>query len=357
MTVTTPSIRRGSRSAISPVLRFAEQLWVDFVNLLKPMNYQGDLSAFLYLTPLSERQGRHVLPFAMSETQSSPAKSTLLQLSSSDAYQRWRLLKDRLVAHAVVVGGLGIIFAIVLIFFYLLYVVFPLLLPAHAEAVSQYDAPEPALGGTVFLSMEEQNEVGVRFTDAGKAIFFAVADGRVIKTDDLPVPAAFRWSAMPMAAWTRGDRLWFVRWPRWWSSRLQAVLSGGKRLITPSALSYPMGAEPIVDGNEQALSKITVKGGRRSKQFSKPRTTACCWCRSVKESMFDDEVNWERTEAMLDMIGTMSISMLLDKELRNLYVAAAGDLAVVDISGKASPSSSTNSLCCSTACKSPAWSF
>ncbi|MDD2759542.1 MAG: phosphate ABC transporter permease, partial [Methylomonas sp.] len=79
----------------------------------------------------------------MSETQSSPRKATLLQLSSTDAYQRWRLLKDKIVAQAVVFGGLSIIFAVVLIFFYLLYVVFPLLLPSHAEAVSHYDAPEP----------------------------------------------------------------------------------------------------------------------------------------------------------------------------------------------------------------------
>src|SRR5574343_365912 len=124
----------------------------------------------------------------MSDTQSSPDKSTLLQLSSSDAYQRWRLLKDKLVAQTVVIGGLSIIGAIVLIFFYLLYVVYPLLIASHAEAVSSYAAPEPAMGSTVFLSMEEQNEIGVRFTDAGKAIFFGVDDGHVIKVENLPVP-------------------------------------------------------------------------------------------------------------------------------------------------------------------------
>ncbi|WAR45050.1 ABC transporter permease subunit [Methylomonas rapida] len=278
----------------------------------------------------------------MSETQSSPAKSTLLQLSSSDAYQRWRLLKDRLVAHAVVVGGLGIIFAIVLIFFYLLYVVFPLLLPAHAEAVSQYDAPEPALGGTVFLSMEEQNEVGVRFTDAGKAIFFAVADGRVIKTNDLPVPAGVQVVSYAHGGVDKGVIVYGLSDGRALVVKHDYKLSypGGKRLITPS-ISYPMGAEPIViDGNGQALSKITVKVGADQSSFlaKTADNRLLLVSLSKKESMFDDEVSWERTEAMLDMIGADVDFMLLDKELRNLYVASStGDLAVVDISDKSQP--------------------
>ena len=70
--------------------------------------------------------------YSMSDTQSIPTQSTLLQTASSDSYQRWRLLKDKIVGKAVVVGGLSIIVAIVLIFFYLLYVVFPLLLSSHA---------------------------------------------------------------------------------------------------------------------------------------------------------------------------------------------------------------------------------
>jgi phosphate transport system permease protein len=64
----------------------------------------------------------------MSEVNSTQPHSSQLDMMASDRYQRWRLVKDKLVARAVVVGGLSIIGAIVLIFFYLLYVVFPLLL-------------------------------------------------------------------------------------------------------------------------------------------------------------------------------------------------------------------------------------
>jgi hypothetical protein len=37
-----------------------------------------------------------------------------------------------------------------------------------------------SLGKTVLLAMEEQNEVAVRFTDQGEAVFFAVKTGTII---------------------------------------------------------------------------------------------------------------------------------------------------------------------------------
>ena len=49
-----------------------------------------------------------------------------VSLVADNAYQKWRLVKDSLARYGVIVGGLGVIVAIVLIFFYLLYVVLPL---------------------------------------------------------------------------------------------------------------------------------------------------------------------------------------------------------------------------------------
>ena len=108
----------------------------------------------------------------MTEINSNSLKTTSLQTSA--AYQKWRLVKDKIVRHLVVTGGLAIIGAVVLIFFYLLYVVFPLFLPAQSNSVARYTVPEKALGKTLLLAMEEQKEVAVRFTDQGEAVFFAV---------------------------------------------------------------------------------------------------------------------------------------------------------------------------------------
>jgi len=278
----------------------------------------------------------------MAESQSTPVKSTLLQLSSNDAYQRWRLVKDKLVAQAVTLGGLGIIFAIVLIFFYLLYVVFPLLLSAHAESVSSYSAPAPELGKTVFLSMEEQNEIGVRFTDQGKAIFFAVADGKVNRVENLPIPESTQITSYTHGGVDKGIIAYGLSDGRVLVVKHDYKLSypDGKRLITP-AVSFPLGAEPlVVDSQGQALTKIAVKQGDKNSSFLAKTADNRLILSSLtkKESMFDDQVSLERTDAVVELPADNVDFMLLDKELRNLYLASrSGDLTVLDITTKSEP--------------------
>lgn len=278
----------------------------------------------------------------MSETPLPSAKSTLLQMSSNDAYQRWRRLKDKVVAQAVIFGGLSIIFAVVLIFFYLLYVVFPLLLPAHAESVNSYAVPEAALGSTVFLSMEEQNEVGVRFTDTGKAVFFAVADGSVIRVDALPIPEGAHITSHAHGGVDKGIIAYGLSDGRAVVVKHDYKLSypDGKRVITP-VITYPMGSEPIMlDNQGQALTKIALKvGADMSTLLAKTADKRLILVSFAKKaSIFDDEVSWERTEAILDMTNTDVDFMLIDKEQRNLYLASrAGELTVIDIVDKSGP--------------------
>ncbi|MGR8931736.1 MAG: ABC transporter permease subunit [Gammaproteobacteria bacterium] len=278
----------------------------------------------------------------MSETHSSRAKPTLLQLSSSDAHQRWRLLKDKLVANCVVAGGLGIIGAVVLIFFYLLYVVLPLLMSSHAEALNTYDVPDALLGNTVLLSMEEQNEIGVRFTDTGKAIFFAVADGKVIRVDDLAIPVDAQISAYAHGGVAKGviayglsdGRVVVVR------QEYKVTYPGGKRLITPE-IEYPLGREPIViDDSGQALRKMAISVGEESSSlFAKTADNRLIFVSlSKSKSLFDDEGGLARSEATLDMPAVDVDFMLIDKDQRNLYLSSPnGELTVVNISDKSAP--------------------
>ena len=278
----------------------------------------------------------------MPENQSSSSKSTLLQLSSSGAYQRWRLLKDKIVGHAVVFGGLSIILAIVVIFFYLLYVVFPLLLPAHAEAVNQYSAPEQALGKTVFLSMEEQNEVGVRFTDQAKAIFFNVADGATIRIDSLPVPEGVQITSYAHGGVDKGVIAYGLSDGRAFVVKHAYKLSypNDKRVITPS-IQYPLGQEPVVvDNLGQPLIKLAVKLGDKSNTlFAKTADNRLVLTNlSKKESLFDDEVSWERIDSDIDLPSENIEFVLMDKEQRNLYLASrSGELSVIDITDKSKP--------------------
>ena len=124
----------------------------------------------------------------MKEINSIEKTPSLFHHGTLSRYQRWRLIKDNVAGKGVIIGGLGVIVAIVLIFFYLLYVVFPLFESAESEFVSQYDVPEITSGKTLLLAMEEQNEIAVRFTNQGKAIFFSVATGKTILVETLAIP-------------------------------------------------------------------------------------------------------------------------------------------------------------------------
>lgn len=77
--------------------------------------------------------------------------------------------------------------AVVLIFFYLLWVVFPLFLPATANpgeptVISRWNSSEP-----VYFSLEEQREVGIRIDDTGLVEFFHVSDGELLRQTRLPL--------------------------------------------------------------------------------------------------------------------------------------------------------------------------
>jgi len=279
---------------------------------------------------MSEDYSTHQPPFS------------LLHNAANDRHQRWRLLKDKIATRCVTVGGLSIILAVVLIFFYLLYVVFPLLLPAHAQAVNQYDVPEQASGKTEFLAMEEQNELAVRFTDTGKVIFFNVADGTVIRTESLAIPDQVQIVSFAHGGFDKGVVAYGL------SNGTALVVkheykqtyANGKRTITPSLL-YPMGKDALqVDSNGQALVKIEVKlGDKNSILLAETADNRVILVNfSKKASLFDDEVSLERNEVVLEAVGSEVDYMLVDKDQRNVYLAnRQGDLTIFDIIDKQKP--------------------
>ena len=278
----------------------------------------------------------------MSEINSQTKYSSAITKTSGGVHERWRLIKDTLARYGVVIGGLGVIVAIALIFFYLLYVVYPLFISATAESVNQYELPEANLGKTVLLGVEEQNEVAVRFTDTGQVIFFEVATGKNISTQAIKIPEDAH-----IVSFAQGS-----------PNNEGAViygLSDGKavivkhqykvtypnniRKITP-ILSYPMGEEPLlVDVSGAALEKIAVKIGEDASTIVVRSSDQIRLANFEKEkSLFADEASVTRTDSVLDYSAAEVTDILIDKDERNLYLLGnAGQLALFDIVDKSTP--------------------
>ncbi len=278
----------------------------------------------------------------MSEINSQTKYSSAITKASGGVHERWRLIKDSIARYGVVIGGLGVIVAIALIFFYLLYVVFPLFVSATAQSVNQYEVPEAGLGKTVLLGVEEQNEVAVRFTDTGQVIFFEVATGTNISTQALKIPeGAHIVSFSQGSPNSEGAVIYGLSDGKAIIVKHQykVTYSDKTRKITP-VLSYPMGEEPLlVDVSGAALEEIAVRIGDNASTIVVRSADKIRLAHFEKEkTLFDDEATITRTDSVLDYSATKVTDILIDKEERNLYLlGSSGQLALFDIIDKAAP--------------------
>jgi phosphate transport system permease protein len=123
-------------------------------------------------------------------TQNSPPERIDFNTPELKRKRRIRAFKDRLTQWYVLVGGLAVLAAITLIFFYLAYVVAPLF---QGAKLTTEKALNPAwmqdAGKPLMIAIEEQNKVGLRVSDKGEALFFSIDDGAELKHVALPIPA------------------------------------------------------------------------------------------------------------------------------------------------------------------------
>jgi phosphate transport system permease protein len=102
-------------------------------------------------------------------------------------HRKKRKFKDSLAKVTIGAGGISVIAAISLIFFYLLYEVTPLFESAEADRISSYEIPAAEAGKTVFSGAEEQGEKAFRVTETGQVVFFNTVDGSIHSTEQLPI--------------------------------------------------------------------------------------------------------------------------------------------------------------------------
>jgi phosphate transport system permease protein len=261
---------------------------------------------------------------------------------ASEGLHRWRTIKDYTARYGVAVGGIGVIVAILLIFFYLLYVVFPLFLPAGIEIQSQYTSPQSGEGKSLYLALEEQNEIGARFTNTGHIIFFNTVSGAPIKSRQIAIPEQSRIVSFANADPATGVVAYGLSngQAKLLKHHYQTSYPNDVRVITPE-VRFPMGEQPIeVDEQGQALAHLAVQENDSGVIFvartADERFVLTYF--SKEESFLDDEVSFERSQTELPFQLANIHNLLIDKEQRNLYIASdAGQLAHFDISDKLAP--------------------
>lgn len=293
-----------------------------------------------------------------------------LHTAAASRHQRWRLTKDLLARYAILIGGWGVIVAIVLIFFYLLFVVVPLFIPASAQSEAHYPMPAQEQGKTLLLAVEEQNEIAVRFTDQAKALFFNAHTGKLLTTHTLNLSAATAANTPePAVATTNTSTL-----PATAPSALPAPtvsafaaqsngegvvaygLNNGRlliakhtyritypedvRVITP-VITYPLGEQAIVvDAKGSPLQNLALQvEDKQTTIVAKTATNELKLLNITEEKPLFGDPTQQRIEATLEGLNVAKVQyLLIDKEQRYLYAASAtGALSVYDISDKSKP--------------------
>lgn len=173
-------------------------------------------------------------------------------------FARWRHFKDKAAAVGITAGGSGVLVAILLIFFYLLYEIMPLFQSAGMQLEHEY----PRVGSdaaTLHLAIEEQAEVGFRLSADGSYVFFRMASGETVLSGTLPLPAGTKISSFAIDS--ENSRIFVVGLD---DGRLliarhnyESSYPNDERLITP-VMEYPYGEAPIRLGRS-ALQRVALR--------------------------------------------------------------------------------------------------
>jgi phosphate transport system permease protein len=270
-----------------------------------------------------------------SETMTASSKSLGLDFNTPalQRKRRWRALKDRMARWAVSIGGMAVLGAITLIFFYLAYVVLPMFQGASLESRKPVqvawlnEAAAPLL-----LTLEEQNQMGMRLDQRGQVQFFDAKKMQALSSVQLPIPADVRIVA--------------VGHDQPGSNRVALGLSNGQVLvfqhaykitypndvktISPS-IEYPFGEAPIeLDSQGRELDHVglSLNGGTLMLAGS-TGTELHVLSLGREENLMTGEVTLSEERVSLPQIAEPIKALIIDPRHLWLYVINGRDTADV----------------------------
>jgi len=254
--------------------------------------------------------------------------------------RRRRALKDRLARWYFTIGGLSVLVAITLIFFYLAQVVIPMFQGAdlkESQSLKPSWLTELQNSKPLSLAIEEQNQVAMRLGSDGQVQFFDLNNGALILRQSLPLPAGSH--IVSMAEDAPGSR------------QLVLGLSNGQALfvqhdytvsypnnhktVTPQLL-YPFGQEPItLDPQGQALDKVGASLYRSSLMLTAATGNRLHALRlSRSENLLTGETSLDEERFVLPQLTESIKALVVDPRHMWLYAVSKQYADVFDLRQK-----------------------
>ncbi|CAD7547397.1 ABC transporter permease subunit [Aeromonas hydrophila] len=251
------------------------------------------------------------------------------------AGSRKRRIKDKLAKYGVTTGGALVLVALLLIFFYLLYVVKPIFNGATMEPTASFTLP--VAGKTAWLGVEEQNEIGYRFSDKGQVNFFAVQGDGKVKVGQVLGQAQVKGDITAVAPPAPGQKLIAYGFTDGKAQVVQPYFKvsypNDVRVIEPS-LQSPFGEEPVVVDPQGKALTLMVFEATKDKMATAAVTAdgrGVMAVMSGEENFLSGDIEWSAQNYSIPSLPRHVDQMLLTPNLRILFVREGNRLSVYDI--------------------------
>lgn len=210
---------------------------------------------------------------------------------TQDRLGKWRKAKDTAANITITGGGLAVLGAILLIFFYLLYEILPLFQSAKLELTERYEivqTGESKSAETLYLGMEEQAEIATRLDGSGHITFFRTSTGEIVDSKQLPVGEGvdsfgLNSEQQPLMALAGGAGVLLAQ------PTYKISYPNDQRLITP-VVDYPYGEALIDIGIPESsgglIDTIAVRDGEEELVLIGKVDNALYGMRFIKEEDF-----------------------------------------------------------------------
>lgn len=259
-----------------------------------------------------------------------------------ESLRKVRAFKDISAKYFVSSSGLAVVVALALIFVFLFAELMPIFSPAKIEKDTGYVVPGGPDRQTLLLDMDRYQEVGVRYNDDGKVVFFDLASGEPAKIVPIPLP-----DGAHIVSHSHGE-------PR--SNLVALGLSDGTamlvrhdfdldwtdstRSILPK-LEYPFGNDPIVvDDRQRPLSHLAVQRGVAGTALAAVTedNRLLLTLLSTRVFFMTGETVVEASRYDLGQAPGEVVDILISSNWSNLFLAdRAGNLHYYDIRNPAQP--------------------
>ncbi|MEH6444694.1 MAG: ABC transporter permease subunit [Oceanospirillaceae bacterium] len=257
--------------------------------------------------------------------------------------RKFRAFKNQLASKSIAAGGLSIIVAILLIFFYLLWEILPLFKTASIEQEVHSNGQivayqSPGSGKTVYLAIEEQAKIGLRITDTQQIVFFNTHDGTILSQQQIIAPKGAK--ATSLAIVSEPSRIFAVGFDNGEISIIKhqytSTYPDGIRLITPS-LSYPLGEAPIKVADTR-IDLLAIANDEENWSIVAGENGALTQTNIIAElNLLSDELEVSNESFKLPAYAFKSANILLFPG--NRWLLSAGDkgqIALYDLHDKSS---------------------